>query len=295
MFDYRYHALSLAAVLFALAVGLLIGVAIGDSSLVSSAKSGIVHDLSSELNGTRRKDEGLQAKLSEAEAFSAGLYPLAVHDLLLGRSVGLLFLGSSSDEVNGLARAAVDEAGASLATVAALREPLELPDLARLAAGTRFAPLAGSTSLLERFGELVGRELVKGGPDTGRDLLSREGSALLSAFDGQLTHLEGLIVMRDDPTTMTPQQSEATAALHSGLLAGVAAEGVPVVGVELTGTEPSQVPWYKGERISSVDDLDTQAGQAALAYALSGVAGAYGSKPTANSLLPSVAATTARP
>ena len=29
MFDYRYHALSLAAVLFALAVGILIGVAIG--------------------------------------------------------------------------------------------------------------------------------------------------------------------------------------------------------------------------------------------------------------------------
>ncbi len=38
MFDYRYHALSLAAVLFALAVGVLIGVAIGDSNLVSSAK-----------------------------------------------------------------------------------------------------------------------------------------------------------------------------------------------------------------------------------------------------------------
>ena len=45
MLDYRYHALSLAAVLLALAVGVLIGVAIGDSNLVSSAKSGIVHDL----------------------------------------------------------------------------------------------------------------------------------------------------------------------------------------------------------------------------------------------------------
>ncbi len=49
MFDYRYHALSLAAVLLALAVGVLLGVAIGDSNLVSSAKSGIVHDLSSEV------------------------------------------------------------------------------------------------------------------------------------------------------------------------------------------------------------------------------------------------------
>ena len=55
MFDYRYHALSLAAVLLALAVGVVIGVAIGDSNLVSSAKNGIVHDLNSEVNGARRQ------------------------------------------------------------------------------------------------------------------------------------------------------------------------------------------------------------------------------------------------
>ena len=292
MFDYRYHALSLAAVLFALAVGLLIGVAIGDSSLVSSAKSGIVHDLSSELNEIRHKDEGLQSKLSEQEAFGASLYPLAVHDLLAGRSVGLLFFGASSDEVNGLASAAVGKAGASLSTVAAVREPLELEAVARLAAGTRFAGLARSIALLERFGEQIGRELVKGGANVGRDLLSREGNTLLSAFDGKFAHLEGLIVMRDDPAAMSAAQSEATAALQSGLLAGVAAERAPAVGVELTGTEPSQVPWYKGERISSVDDLDAQAGQAALGYALAGAAGAYGSKSSANSLLPSVPAGT---
>jgi len=36
MFDYRYHALSLAAVLLALAVGVLIGVAIGTATVRSS-------------------------------------------------------------------------------------------------------------------------------------------------------------------------------------------------------------------------------------------------------------------
>ena len=46
MFDYRYHALSLAAVLLALMIGVLLGVAIGDSNLVSSAKNGIVADMS---------------------------------------------------------------------------------------------------------------------------------------------------------------------------------------------------------------------------------------------------------
>ncbi len=48
---------------------------------------------------------------------------------------------------------------------------------------------------------------------------------------------------------------------------------MPAVGVELTRTEPSQVPWYKGRKISSVDDLDAPAGQAALLYALAGNSG----------------------
>ena len=38
MFDFRYHALSLAAVFLALVVGLLLGVAIGDEELVSCAE-----------------------------------------------------------------------------------------------------------------------------------------------------------------------------------------------------------------------------------------------------------------
>src|ERR1700730_11062935 len=109
MIDYRYHALSLAAVLFALALGVLIGVAIGDTNLVSSAKSGIVHDLNSEVSGARRQAGHVREPLCSEEASAGGLYPLAVHGLLSGRSVGLVFLGGSSDAANALVRAAVTQ------------------------------------------------------------------------------------------------------------------------------------------------------------------------------------------
>jgi Copper transport outer membrane protein, MctB len=287
MFDYRYHALSLAAVLLALAVGVLIGVAIGDSNLVSSAKNGIVHDLNSEVDGARRQVGQLQNKLAEQESFANGLYPLATHDLLSGRNVGLVFLGGSSDRVDGVVRSAVTQAGGTVATVAAVREPLDLQGISREAAGTHYAALAGSPALIERFGELAGRQLVSGGRLVDRELLSRVRGSLMSAFDGQLGRLDGLVAMRADPTGMSPEQSEALAAFQSGLLAGAAAAGVPAIGVELTNTEPSQVPWYKSKRMSSVDDLDAPAGQAALVYTLAGARGAFGVKPTADSLLPS--------
>jgi hypothetical protein len=295
VFDYRYHALSLAAVLFALAVGVLIGVAIGDSNLVSSAKNGIVHNLESEVDGAQRQAGQLQTQLSAEESFANDLYPLAVHGLLAGRNVGLVFFGGSSDRVNSLVRDAVTQAGGNLATVVAVREPLDLSGVAQAAAGTSYSTLATDPSIVHKFGGLAGRQLVSGGALVNRELLSRVRSRLLSAFDGQLGKLEGLVVMRADPAGMTSEQTQASAAFESGLIAGVTAVGVPAVGVELSNTEPSQVPWYKSQGISSVDDLDALAGQTALLYALAGSQGAYGVKSTADSLLPNVVSGSLQP
>jgi copper transport outer membrane protein MctB len=330
VFDFRYHALSLAAVLLALAVGVVIGVAIGDSNLVSSAKSGIVHDLSSEVSGAQHQAEQLRTQLTQQEAFANDLYPIAVHGLLAGHNIGLVFLGAPSNGVNGYVREAVTQAGGDLATVVAVREPLDLGGIAHLAEGTRFAGIAsteeaptgtGTTGtsgegsgagesssagegaprsaaageLLEEFGAIVGKQLVSGGAQVDRELISRVRPRLLSAFDGQLGPLDALVVLRSDPSTMTPEQAKAASQFETGLLGGVAQVGIPVVGVELSSTEPSQIPWYQGKDLASVDDLDTTAGQAALVYALNGSHGAYGSKPTADSLLPNVAGASTAP
>jgi hypothetical protein len=322
VFDFRYHALSLAAVLLALAVGVVIGVAIGDSNLVSSAKSGIVHDLSSEVSGAQHQAEQLRAQLTNEEAFANDLYPIAVHGLLAGHNVGLVFLGAPSNGVNGYVREAVTQAGGDLATVVAVREPLDLSGIARLAEGTRFAAIAppaeeaaqatattGTSTtggeaaprsaaegeLLEDFGAIVGKQLVSSGAQVDRELISRVRPRLLSAFDGQLGRLDGLVVLRNDPSTMSPERAKASSQFEAGLLGSVAKVGIPVVGVELSATEPSQIPWYQGKDLSSVDDLDTTAGQAALVYALTGSHGAYGTKPTADSLLPNVVGATTTP
>jgi hypothetical protein len=315
VFDFRYHALSLAAVLLALAVGVVIGVAIGDSDLVSSAKSGIVHQLKEEVSGAQHHVSQLDSQLAGQETFANDLYPIAVHGLLSGRSVGLVFLGGSSNPVNAQVRDAVTQAGGDLATVVAVREPPDLNGIARAAEGTRFQGLApetstsasagagaaatpateGSAELLEDFGTIVGKQLVSGGTNVEKELISRVRGRLLTAFDGQLGKLEGLVVMRNEPAGMTAEQVKASSQLESGIVDGVADAGIPIVGVELSSTEPSQVPWYQGKDMSSVDDLDTTAGQAALIYALTGSHGAYGTKSTADSLLPNVVGASTQP
>ena len=49
MFDFRYHALSLVAVFMALVIGILLGIAIGDKGLISSARTDIEKSLRSDL------------------------------------------------------------------------------------------------------------------------------------------------------------------------------------------------------------------------------------------------------
>jgi Copper transport outer membrane protein, MctB len=283
MFDYRYHALSLAAVLFALAVGVVIGVAIGDSNLVSSAQDGIVHNLRSEVSASQHSLEQVGTKLSAAEQLGEDLWPFAVHGLLSERSIGLVFLGGSSDTIDTYVRDGVGKAGGAVKGVVAIREPLELGELAAQASGYRYSALASDPALVRQFGVRIGKQLVEGG-----QLLERVQSRLLSSNDGELGKLEGLAMVHSDPAGMSPEAAKSTAAFESGLIAGALSTGVPVVGVETSGTEPSQVPWYKAEQLASVDDVDTVAGRAALAFALAGDRGAYGAKPSAEALLPSV-------
>jgi len=284
MLDFRYHALSLAAVLCALAVGVLVGVAIGDSSLVSSAQDGLVHSLRGEVHESQKQLQATEQQLSEQQTLAGSLWPLAVHGLLGGRTIGVVFLGGSSNEVDSLAQAAVKAAGGEVTTVLAVREPVETEALAAQLAGTHYAALASQPKLLRRLALHLGAEAVAGGR-----LLERVRPKLLSSYDGQLGKLEGVVVMRAQPTGMSAAQSKTAGELESGLIAGMSARGVPVVGVETTASEPSQVPWYKAQGLSSVDDLQSVGGRAALAFALAGYRGAFGTKPSADEQLPAPA------
>lgn len=287
MLDFRYHALSLAAVLSALAVGVLVGVAIGDSSLVSSAQDGLVHNLRGELRDSQQKLELAGNRLAEEQTLVASFWPLAVHGLLAGKAVGLLFLGDSSNEAATLVRDGVQEAGGEVKAIVAVREP---PETSALAAATaNYAALGSDAKLLRRFAVHVGEEMVAGGR-----LIERVRQKLLSSYDGQLGGLEAVVVMRSEPAGMSAQAAKATSELEAGLLVGLRARAVPVVGVETSASEPSQIPWYETAGISSVDDLQNLAGRAALAYALAGYRGAFGTKSTADSQLPSAASSPGR-
>src|SRR3954454_1616065 len=199
MFDFRYHALSLVAVLVALGLGLLLGVAIGDKELVSSAKEDLVNGLRGDVRNANKRADELQAELRRRDDFEGQAYPAIVRDMLPGEKVGLVFLGSPSGDVYDGVRKALQNTGAQLGFVGVVRETPDLGSLASNASGTRYATLDQDTDLLEPFAERVGKGLVVAG-----NLAKRERSALMSSFSGELDGVDAVVVYRSPARDSKP-------------------------------------------------------------------------------------------
>lgn len=291
MFDFRYHALSLVAVFLALAVGLLLGVAIGDAGLVSSAKRDIEGNLRSEVRNARGDARKLESTLSQRDDFARQIYPDLVADRLAGRRVGLVFLGGASDRDVEFVRAALENTGAQLRNVATLREPPDLQRLASRAGATRYTALDDDPSLLGDYARRIGRQYAQGGA-----LIRAQRSALMRSFSGDLDGLDAIVVARSDAAVaIKGSEGDHARTLEDGFVRGVLAADRPVVGIERTDSDPSQIGWYEGRTLASVDSVDLVSGRTALVFALAGAAGAFGVKSTADALLPRVISGVSRP
>ena len=283
MFDVRYHALSLAAVLVALVLGLLLGVAIGDAGLVSSAEREIRADLRSDISEANERADDLERVVEQKERFEREVYPLLVTGQLEGSRIGLVFLGRTSDTIVGAVREALGETGGRLATVVTVREPVDLGQLADAATGTRYTALPDDTSLVDDFGARMGVQLVEGGR-----LLERVDRALFSTQAGSFGRLDAVVVLRDGPS-LDGAQDASRDAFEDGFMRGLREAGARVAGVQTRPTDPSQIPWYADRGLSTVDNVNDTAGRAALVFVLAGAEGDYGVRDTADALLPKVA------
>ena len=94
MFDLRYHVASLAAVFFALVIGILVGVALASHGLRNTERDRLERDLRIAEN----RADGLQAQLNALEesgaldrAFVDRTYKLVLADRLKGRKIAVLF------------------------------------------------------------------------------------------------------------------------------------------------------------------------------------------------------------
>ncbi len=287
MFDFRYHALTIASVFLALMIGLLLGIAIGDAGLVSSAGNDVRSSLRKDVREARAESARLRIELRRQRQVEEDLYPLVVENRLPGVRVGLIALGALPNEIVRDVRLSLRDTGGRVAGIGVVREPVPADDIPSL---PRPGPAPGTETdavkAAEAYGRLAGRALMRGGR-AARQVVRRVFESSSGAIDGGL---DAVVLYRDPPDEgENTAEKKVTEAFENGLVSGLTANAEPVVGVEVTTTSPSQIPWYSDRKLPSVDNIDQLPGRAALVLALAGASGAYGVKDTAEDLLPSAA------
>jgi hypothetical protein len=276
----RYHAASLAAVFLALAIGILIGVGFGDNVL-SNTKKNLEASLTGDLNAARSRSDQLAIQLNRSDEFAQRVYPVLVSRQLQGQRVGVLALGGLPGGLSGQIEQALQPTGAHLVAVAVVREPPDLNSLAGELSQTRLSDLQNNPDSVEALGKGVGRQIVLGGT-----LLDKVRSQLLSRASGRFGGLDSVIVVRQQPNELSPQDKTTTGRLESGLLDGIEAAGARAVGVEDSETDPSSISFFSSHNLSTVDDMDLAAGRVSMVFALGGAEGSFGVKDSADRLLP---------
>jgi len=279
-FSARYHAASLAAVFLALAIGILIGSSFG-SDIVSSTRRNLERNLTQDVQDSRDRVSELSTELSRSEEFGDRVFPILVGDRLRGRRIGILAFGALPDNLRDDINAALEPAGASPVAIGVIREPVDVNGLAGDLASTRYSGLAADSSAMQDLGKSLGRQVVLGGA-----LFDRVRAKLLSRASGGFGRLDGLIVVSDQPEGLAPDERATVNSLEGGLLDGIASTNITAVGVERTDTDPSSIGTFESADLPSADNVDRVAGRVALIFALLGAQGSFGTKDSADQLLP---------
>ncbi len=113
MINFRYHVVSLFAVLVALAVGLVMGAGLLSSGTGTAAAVQVV-DLQAEAALLRERVEAGEATLEFADAYGGQTQPTEVADRLAERSVVVVTLPDADSETVAATRESLAAAGASL-------------------------------------------------------------------------------------------------------------------------------------------------------------------------------------
>jgi hypothetical protein len=274
VFDFRYHALSLVAVFLALGIGIVLGASLGDS-VISQANKDVRSSLRSDVVTARQDARTAKTAVSHRDDFINASFKRLAGGKLRGKRVAIVSLGPLPQEVESAARSAVKDSGGQIDSVSRFDVK---PDLLAIGGklGGRFQLLGANPGQLRPLARRLGGALV-----FGRAAALKLESAFPDNFSGDYRGADAVVLYRADG-----QRDNQSERFDTALVEGLRGTGMPVVGVERSEEDPSQIPFYVRAGLSTVDDVDQPAGRIALVLTLAGASGNYGFKSTADAPLP---------
>lgn len=309
MIDFRYHLVSIIAVFFALAVGIVLG--------AGPLKQGVDDTLTSQISELRSEAERLRTELNAAnaareydEAFSAEVAPSLISNQLTGTNVLLVSLPEADGDVVSAVRDQLTAAGANAEYGIEINESWTTSDSENVLDDLA-AQHVSDQDMLDadangyRRGAMVLADALLTNETNSGDTVDTD---TVSAYEEQ-----GLLTVNGEagnaPTQVVlvagelPEEgTEQAAAIQAGFTGafGEVSAGSVLTGGPPTATEPGVLAAVRGdgelrENTSTVDVATSTSGRIAVVYAVveqrAGGQGAYGIGPDVDAAVPEVAST----
>lgn len=227
MISLRYHAVSIAAVFLALALGVLLGAG-GVSERVLGAVSSERDDLGGRVAALTAERDALAAQQRAAEEFAGRVAPAAVRGALQGQTVALVVAGADAQDRDAVT-ALVGQAGATLTgqleLTGAVGDPARADQLRELT--SQLLPAGAQLPAASDTGSLVGGLL-------GGVLLARDGKPQVTPDDAESV-LTGLTSAGFVAPGQAPGAANLVLVLTGGALDGADAPDAAAVYARLAG------------------------------------------------------------
>jgi hypothetical protein len=280
---FKYHVVSLAAVFFALTIGLVVG-----SLFVSPHLANQQTNTLKQLKTTLAHESDVQKKeLDNYKDFLREVMPALLNNKLAGMPVAVLQTGDYADTTDQV-RAALQMADARVLSVTTIGRPFGRPDellnatLASLRANdTRFP--ADRQGLARSVAAILARG--DSPSDSFMAALEREGFVQTADGNDYQTPARYVVVVAGSRA----EDSIRPANVDQPLITAMQAQGLTVVACEPEDAAVSDIGAYRALNIdvATVDNANTDIGRCALIFALRGDKDDYGTKQTAKHLVPS--------
>ena len=289
MIDFRYFLVSIVAIFFALAIGIVLGSGPLEGN-INDAVKGTNEQLAAEKKALQDQIVGLDHGMAASQDYAAGVQPLVVQSQLTGQTVALVVLPGGSDRQLQSAIAAIEASGARVGSTVRLSDAWSDPGqqdlLSRVAEGldkgetSSIGAVAGGQALADALVNTSGGNRVD---PTGVTVVTGLAEAgFLDVANPQELRPAGLALVvapdNDPNDAFTETYLPLIEALDSdgrGVVVG-GAEPATLDGGTIAAVRSSDL----SAAVSTVDDLDLSMGAGttllALVQQLEGGVGQYG-------------------
>ncbi len=289
MIDIRHHIYSLAAVFLALAIGMLIGTSFhGNSTGSTSARRTIqryesdMRKLKEEIIKTTQSKEEKVTALTQCQEYCRAVMPAAIHQKLNWRNIVLVQTGDY-DDLTGSVKQTLEMAGAKITCVVDINKHFDFGSDEAIGKALVESGLS-STGNPKEDREKLFRALANTMTSGKYDFMAANlEKAEIAVFNGACNQPAKLVVMVGGASSAENRLSQV---VDSYLPAALQKQGVNVVGCETSSAVLSYIPVWHKAGMATVDNADNAIGQTCLVYALTGEMANFGTKQTADRLIP---------